>query len=180
ECISRRFGVRFQPVMVFPFERDRPSVVQMLIRENFVAKLETGSLLPPESFIRSGTFTRKDARNGSPMKTPGQEPEFAVLRRQAPARLSREAMLGAAALGLPIIVAGHPEDILLRRFPMLAGGEIGALSYFDSVLEFARAKKLRPRSLEEIARESPGEWPADTREDRDGAIIEDNISARVV
>jgi len=61
-------------------------------------------------------------------------------------------MLALAVLGMPISALAHPRDLALRRVerhnPM-------AMTYFDSVLTFAREKSLRSMSLEEIAAKVP-------------------------
>jgi hypothetical protein len=61
-------------------------------------------------------------------------------------------MLAIAALGMPILAFGHPKDVRLRRLSSLIERG-GKFTYFDEVLDFAAAKDLPGRSLEEIARE---------------------------
>jgi hypothetical protein len=143
--ISRRYGVRFQPVMVFPYERDNAQAVEVIKREGFVAKAES-------SFEQQGCnpsgFTPV-ASLAPPRRTRIGE-RFAVLKRSSPQALSRDRMIALAALGMPIIAAGHPGDVALRRLSFLRKSP-ESYSYFDSVLDFARDKSLDPRSLEEVA-----------------------------
>jgi hypothetical protein len=61
-------------------------------------------------------------------------------------------MLARAALGLPIIAAAHPKDAALKRLALLRR-DAGSMARFDQTAEFAAEKRLRPGSLELIARE---------------------------
>ena len=62
-------------------------------------------------------------------------------------------MIANAALDLPIIASAHPLDVGLRRYAALYRPFEPVSTYFDEVAAFAREKRLRPSSLEEIARE---------------------------
>lgn len=66
--------------------------------------------------------------------------------------LTRDRMLALAALGMPILAFAHPKDVRLRRLSRFMDRG-GVYSHFDTVLDFAAAKNLLGRSLEEIARE---------------------------
>jgi hypothetical protein len=147
EQLSAAYGVRFQPVMIFPFERDTPRCVEFLEGHGFIAKTQT----PPD------TQADADASGSAAPATtrppaPGAAPErFIVLERFPVARLTRNRMLARAVLGLPIIAAAHPPDIGLVRLASLRPRVRGSFDHFDPVLRFAAEKHLHPASLEEIA-----------------------------
>ncbi len=143
--ISRRYEVRFQRVMVFPYERDNAQAVEVIKREGFVAKAE--SSLEQQGSNSKG-FT--PVASLSPPRRTRIGEHFAVLKRSSPRELSRDRLIALAALGMPIIAAGHPGDVALRRLSFLRKSP-ESYSYFDSVLDFARDKSLEPRSLEEVA-----------------------------
>jgi hypothetical protein len=140
--ITRKYGVRFQPVMIFPYEKDTPVATDLLRHAGFVAKVESMGGNPPADYYR--------------LRAVGDEPsfddEFSVIYRDSIDLLSRDRMLALATLGMPVIALAHPRDLSLRRFRR---GDRSAMSYFDSVLTFAAEKSLRPMSLEEIAAEVP-------------------------
>jgi hypothetical protein len=144
EEISRRYEVEFQPVMVFPFEKDTAGSVAVLKRAGFIAKAEMHS--------DSGTAEAAGpemASNGDAGE-PGRK--FTILERHGVGKLSRERMLARAALGFPIIAAAHPKDVALKRFARLRY-DAGSVDYFDEVVDFAAEKKLRPEALQHIAQE---------------------------
>lgn len=145
--ISRRYGVRFQPVMVFPFEHDTPELLEILRRQGFRARAQ--SYRPrcyPDFALPRYLQDCVPAR-----VVPAGD--LVLLQRQSCQELTHDRMLAQAMLGLPIITAAHPEDLKLRRFLNIPGyGQ--PLTYFDPVLEFTAAKSLRPQSLEEIAAEA--------------------------
>jgi hypothetical protein len=60
-------------------------------------------------------------------------------------------MLAIAAMGMPILAFAHPKDVRLRRLSRFVERG-GTYAHFDEVLDFAAAKNLPGRSLEEIAR----------------------------
>jgi hypothetical protein len=142
--IERRFGIRFQPIMIFPFERAAPGQFPMLTRAGFMASVEEprlASCSDPHFPASPGDArpARVDASSG-----------FVVLHRYRAVSLTRDRMLAMAVLGLPIIALAHPEDLGLRRFSRFwdRGGD---LSHFDEVLKFASSKKMPSRSLHDIA-----------------------------
>lgn len=145
--IERRFGVRLQPVMIFPFERSTPAQLELLGRSGFIASVEE-----PRHPVRPGDPAGSGHLACERASRAGGPPGLTVLHRYPAAALTRDRMLAMAALGLPIIAYAHPEDIGLRRFSRFfdRGGEV---SHFDEVLRFAASKALRPRSLEDIAAE---------------------------
>jgi hypothetical protein len=146
ERIERRFGIRFQPIMIFPFERAAPGHFPMLARAGFVASVEEPRLTScadphspaPPSDSRAA---RVDAASG-----------FVVLHRYPAISLTRDRMLAMAMLGLPIIALAHPEDVGLRRFSRF-WDRGGRPSHFDEVLKFASSKRMPSRSLCDIAAE---------------------------
>ncbi|HEY2523545.1 MAG TPA: hypothetical protein VGI29_00695 [Candidatus Binataceae bacterium] len=158
--IERRFGIRFQPIMIFPFERAAPGHFPMLARAGFVASVEEprlASCADPHFSASSddSRAARVDAASG-----------FVVLHRYPAVSLTRDRMLAMAVLGLPIIALAHPEDVGLRRFSRFwdRGGDP---SHFDEVLKFASSKRMPSRSLYDIAAqviaaESPRATPANS------------------
>lgn len=140
--ITRKYGVRFQSVMIFPYEKDTPRAAELLRRTGFRAKVESMGGNPPPDYYRLPGI--------------GDEPltgdQFSVVFRDSIDLLTRDRMLALATLGMPVIALAHPRDLSLRRF---STGDPAQLSYFDSVLSFAAEKSLRPLSLEEIAAEVP-------------------------
>jgi hypothetical protein len=141
--ISRAYDVRFQPVMIFPFERDSPRAHEVLRRTAFIAKVqcEDGINQAP-NFYRLRSLQNDHASNYA----------LSIIYRHSPDSLSRDRMLALATLGMPVIALAHPGDLALRRF---SRRDVAAAAYFDSVLEFAAEKSLRAMSLEEIAAEVP-------------------------
>jgi hypothetical protein len=147
--ISERYQVRFQPVMVFPYEKDTDDCVQLLMREGFIAKAET----PAE--ITAAAAENMEPGINRPISGLSDHVDggFVVLARASVETLSRDRMLARAALGMPIIAAAHPKDACLRRFGKMRPSS-GAIAEFDRILDFIAAKSLRPASLEELARET--------------------------
>ncbi len=146
ETICHRYQVRFQPVMIFPFERDTPRTVELLRRAGFLAMAETPPLAPNDDNPATGGATVEVAADRA-------DDNFMILKRYPVAALMRSRMLALATLGLPIIAAAHPRDVSLRRLPLPRGGD-GSFSHFDQVLGFAAEKQLQPASLERIAVEA--------------------------
>lgn len=150
EQISRRYGVRFQPIMVLPFQEVDRDILLYLREAGFQAAVfhddaKPGLKNPLPAYMQYSTPLHDLYLEYLP-----------VLRRFPAAALTRDRMLANAALDLPIIAAGHPVDVGLRRFaPFLKPGQ-PASGHFDHVLAFACEKGLRPLSLEEIAAEMIG------------------------
>ena len=143
--LSRRFGVHFQRVMIFPFERANARTFATLVDHEFLGAVEHANArpwlddsLPPH--LRYSTPAHYYGSAGLP-----------CLRRYSPSMLTRDTMLALATLGYPIIVAGHPGDVMLRRFA--PAPFTGSSRYFDDALAFAAEKHLRPASLEQLAGE---------------------------
>ena len=142
EGITRQYGVRFQRVMIFPYERDPLRTDQLLRRAGFVAKVQSMENRPAANYYRLRGVADK----------PSFYDEFSVIYRDSIEVLTRDRMLALATLGMPVVALAHPRNLALRRFRR---GEPTAVSYFDSVLAFAAEKSLRPMALEEIAAEVP-------------------------
>ncbi|HJU28387.1 MAG TPA: hypothetical protein VJ718_04410 [Candidatus Binataceae bacterium] len=142
--ISRRYEVEFQPVMVFPFEKDTAGSIAVLKRAGFIAKAE--------SHDDTAAAEISGAESLSDVGADERDRNFTVLERHDVGALSRERMLARAALGLPIIAAAHPRDVALKRFSRLRR-DGGSADCFDEVTGFAAEKKLRPEALEQIAHE---------------------------
>ncbi len=140
----RRYGIQLQPMIIFPFERAHRSAEELLLNEGFFAAAEQprhdeGGAAMPEYLIYA---------NASCIHESG----LRFLHRYEADFLTRDRMLAIAALGMPILAFAHPKDVRLRRLSrFLERG--GVYSHFDEVLNFAAAKNLPGRSLEEIARE---------------------------
>jgi hypothetical protein len=140
--ITRQYGVRFQRVMIFPYEKDAPHADEILRDAGFVAKVQVIDDRPPANYYR----LRGVADEAS------FDDEYSVIYRDTIEMLTRDRMLALATLGMPVAALAHPRNLALRRFQT---GHPDAVSYFDSVLAFAAEKSLRPMSLEEIAAEVP-------------------------
>jgi hypothetical protein len=148
EQISAAYDVRFQSVMVFPFERATPRCDEFLHGHGFIAKAQT----PPEPKPKAKANERDAMAAAAARPAPGAtRKQFVVLERFPVERLTRDRMLARAALGLPIIAAAHPADLGLRRLAGIRPRARGSFAHFDPVLRFAAEKHLQPRSLEEIA-----------------------------
>jgi UDP-glucose/GDP-mannose dehydrogenase family, central domain len=148
-AIELRFGVRFQPVMVFPFGRFKEEHFPILARGGFTAavKKPIPNLLP--SYLDLSVPARRVR-------------ELLIIHRYRAASLDRNRMLAMGALGLPILVFVHPDGVNLTRLTGLLGLNRKATE-LDAVLDFAAEKRLSCRSLEAIAADyetdSAG-WPA--------------------
>jgi len=142
--ISLAYGVRFQPVMVFPFERDSPECLDFLRGHGFLAKVNKPAAVEPPA--EGPPPAAIDLRSGS-----ASAGRFAILERFPMRLLTRRRMLARAALGLPLIAAAHPPDLGLMRLAKLRPGAGRSFAYFDPLLSFAAEKRLQPASLEEIA-----------------------------
>ena len=152
--IQRRFGIRLQPIMVFPFERSAPGQFPLLAQAGFVASVEQPRHPPRCDIPMPGYLAHAQPAHLDPGCG------FSVLHRYPAASLTHDRMLAMAAIGLPIVAFAHPEDVGLRRFSRFwdRGGDP---SHFDQVLKFAAAKGLPSRSTEDIAAEVREIQPAD-------------------
>jgi hypothetical protein len=143
-AIMERYGVEFQRMLIFPYERAHHRVEHLLQNEGFLAAAEQPRLdedVPGEAeYLR---YCNASCTHESGLR---------FLHRYEAAFLTRDRMLAIAALGMPILAFGHPKDVRLRRLASLIERG-GTFSYFDEVLDFAAAKSLPGRSLEETARE---------------------------
>lgn len=145
--ITERYAVRFQPIMILPFERLNPEVLLYLPKAGFKgAVFDVGS--------------QPGLQNQLPgymhQSTPLHDlyiDYLPALRRYLVPGLTRDLMLANAALDLPIIASAHPLQVGLRRWSALYNPLAAVSSHFDQVLRFAREKRLRPLSLEQIAAE---------------------------
>jgi hypothetical protein len=139
-----RYRVELQRLVIFPYERAHHRVEHLLQNEGFLAAAEQprhDESAPGEpGYLR---YCRAWCTHPSGLR---------FLHRYEAAFLTRDRMLAIAALGLPILAFGHPKDVRLRRLSSLIERG-GRFSHFDEVLDFAAAKNLPGRSLEEIARE---------------------------
>jgi hypothetical protein len=142
--IIRRYRVAFQHIMIFPFEKSTPAAAAVVAHAGFLASVETvtESAEPDQNVPSYMCFSTAARITESPLP---------VLYRYSASSLSRNRLLALAMLGNPIIAAAHPADLSLKRFAGLVSR--GGFQYFDTVLDFAAAKRLRARSLEEIAAE---------------------------
>lgn len=137
-----RYGVRFQPTVIFPFERAHRNAEQLLLNEGFLAGAEQprhdeGSGMP--EFLR---YSDESCVHESGLR---------FLHRYESQFLTADRMLALASMGLPILAFAHPRDVRLRRLSGIVERG-GTFSHFDHVLDFASSKGLPGRSLEEIAR----------------------------
>jgi hypothetical protein len=146
ERLERRFAIRFQPLMIFPFERSAERQFPLLAKSGFLASVEEPhhpSCSEPDipAYMNDALPARVDPNSG-----------LMVLYRYPATSLTRERMLAMASLGLPIIASAHPEEVGLKRFSRFVDRG-GHASHLDEILKFASAKRLPSRSLEEIVRE---------------------------
>ncbi|HVN29805.1 MAG TPA: hypothetical protein VMT64_15020 [Candidatus Binataceae bacterium] len=144
-----RYGVRLQPLIIFPYERAHSSAERLLIKEGFLA----GAEQPRHDDVPAGAPSYLNYCAG----WCAHESGLRFLHRYEADFLTRDRMLAIAALGLPLLAFGHPKDVGLRRLSRFIERG-GSYSHFDAVLDFAAAKNLPGRSLEAIARatfESP-------------------------
>jgi hypothetical protein len=148
EQIARCYDVRFQPIMILPFQNACPEVLLYLRDAGFDA-----AVFHAES--RPGLNNRLPAymHYSTPLHDLYLD-YLPALRRYLAYELTREVMLANAALDLPIIAAAHPFEVGLRRFAALYDPGAPVSSHFDEILKFARDKHLRWLSLEEIAAEA--------------------------
>ena len=141
---AERYDIQLQPVLIFPFERADRRTEDLLLNEGFIAAAEQPRIDEGEpgmpAYLR---FANVACTHQSGMR---------FLHRYEADFLTRDRMLALASLGMPILAFGHPKDVRLRRLSrfMERGG---VFSHFDEVLDFASAKNLPGRSLEEIASE---------------------------
>lgn len=145
--LSSRFAIRFQPIMVFPFESFGLDALRLLEEQGFLATYAkevapVGLWSPYPSFMNCSV----------PLHEQFTE-IFTVMRRWPLEALSRDVMLSHAALNLPTIAVLHPCDVGLRRWPYYPAARPD-LTKFDSLLSFAATKRLRARSLQEMAEEA--------------------------
>ncbi len=141
--LMRRYGVRFQPVMVLPFKNNLPECLEALQEDDFLALVQSapaGSGRQPEYL----TLSRPEFA--------GKSRTFVILNRQMTDRLTYDSMLAQTILGLPVLAFVQPEDLALKRLP-LASRPRYFFPTLDRVVEFAASKRLRPLPLEAIALE---------------------------
>jgi hypothetical protein len=143
--ISRRYGVCFQSVMIFPFERHNPAVIDAVHRAGFIASFENPFTAPNyESALP------KFLRMSTPMQ-PLYGRYFPIFRRFSARLLDRDRMLALSALRMPVIATVHPGGVGLGR--PFRSNKTNVESVLDQVVGFAAEKKLRPLSLAAIAQE---------------------------
>jgi hypothetical protein len=143
--ICRRYGVKFQPVMIFPYLRVNLDSLRFVAQAGFAGALR--ELEPAVQDLPS--FMRRS--------TPFDDlyvNRFPALRRCEGDQFTRQVMLGNAALDLPIITGAHPSEIGLQRWSALYNPKYRPSIPFSHVAAFAREKHLVARSLEEIAAET--------------------------
>ncbi len=145
ERICSRYRVRLQPVMVFPMERADSGAERVALENNFLAGTEQPREEDPTAenpmYLRYTTAVNV------------HESGMRFLHRYESKFLTRDRMIAMATLGAPIIAFCHPKDVGLKRLSRFMDRG-GRFSHFDHILDFAAAKGLAPRSLEEIARET--------------------------
>lgn len=153
-AIERRFDIRLQPIMVFPFERSAPNHFALLGAHGFLASVEEPR--PPAPAIEnplnhplSSLPYRNDESSG-----------FTVLHRYPVASLTRNRLLAMSALGLPIIAYAHPDEVGLKRLSFLRACSRRE-SHIDEILGFVSAKRIPSGSLEQIALETASARPND-------------------
>ncbi len=144
--IARRYSVRFQPIIIFPFERHSPPVIDAVHREGFVASFENPFTEPAYESALPGYL-----RMSTPMQ-PMYGRYFPIFRRFAARILDRGRMLALAALGMPIVATVHPQGVGLGRLPSPLQTSSNE-SDLNRIVSFAAEKQLRPMALAGIAQE---------------------------
>ena len=141
---AARYGVKLQPMIIFPYERAHLSAERLLLDEGFIAGAEQPR--NDEGIADTPRYLQYcDAWCA-------HESGLRFLHRYEAPFLTRDRMLAIAAMGMPILAFAHPKDVRLRRLSrFLERG--GTYAHFDEVLDFAAAKNLPGRSLAEIARQ---------------------------
>jgi hypothetical protein len=143
EKIARSFKVQLQPMMIFPFERSHRSTEELLLEAGFLGAAEQPrhdeDAALPEYLRYSAPWC-------------AHESGLRFLHRYESTFLTRDRMIAIAALGMPILAFGHPKDVRLGRLARFMDRG-GTFAHFDELLDFATAKSLRDRSLEETARD---------------------------
>jgi hypothetical protein len=147
EGISRKYGVRFQPVMLYPFSRDNALCTSVLHESGFRAKIEW--IDPTDNSAEA----QRDYLKASQVDCLEQFHGFAVLHCKFLQQIDYDWMLARTALGLPLLATANPDDLALNTFAR-APWSNDCLDDLDRVLEFAATKGLRSCSLEEIAIEA--------------------------
>jgi hypothetical protein len=145
--IRDRYKVGFQPIIIFPFERHSPPVIEAARKAGFLAAFEN-PFTEPAYEIALPSFLR--------MSTPLQPmygSYFPVYRRFAARLMDRNRMLALAALGMPIVVTIHPRDIGMTRLRWNSRLSVGGESDLDLALRVAAEKGFRPMTLAGIAAE---------------------------
>lgn len=142
--LADKFGMHWQPIMIFPFEKCSTESLETLKHEGFLASAEDPDFAP-ERYEAAPRYLR-----GSVPLYGSLTRDFPILQRHSVNCLTRDRMLALAVLGLPIIACAHPDDIGITRFSRFLGRG-GSFSHFDPVLDFVRAKGLPSQSLEGIA-----------------------------
>jgi hypothetical protein len=150
--IERRFDVRLQPIMIFPFERSAADQLAILRRHGFLASVEqprpsAGATERIPSHLECSLASRRDERSN-----------FTVLYRYEASSLTHDRLLAMSAIGLPIIAYAHPEQLGLKRLSFI-WNRGDRISHFDEILNFASAKGLPSASLEEIALATASDTP---------------------
>ncbi len=147
EKIARQYAVRFQPIMILPFQEANADILVYLNHAGFLASVF-------DSKPRAGLENSIPAfmHHSTPLHELYLD-YLPVLRRYPAPVLNRDQMIANAALDLPIIASAHPLDVGLRRYAALYRPFERVSTYFNALAAFAREKHLRPLSLEEIARE---------------------------
>jgi hypothetical protein len=147
EGISRKYKVRFQPVMLFPFSRDNELCTSALHESGFRAKVEW--MEPADNHAG----TQRDYLKASQVDCLERFRGFAVLHCRFLQQIDYDWMLARTALGLPLLATANPDDLALTTFAR-APWNNDSLDDLDRILEFAASKRLRSCSLEEIAIEA--------------------------
>jgi hypothetical protein len=140
-AICRRYGVTFQPVMVFPYLHVSLESVKFVAQAGFagaVRESEPALQTLPSFMVRSTPFDDL------------YDNRFPAVRRLEPNLLTRGVMLANAALDLPVITCAHPVQVGLQRWSALYNPRYRPSVPFEHVLTFAREKRLVAMSLEEI------------------------------
>src|ERR1700683_1567889 len=113
--IARRYGVRFQRVMIFPYEKDTQRAAELLRRTGFVAKVQSMDGPPPADYYRlRGIVDEPPFRQG-----------FSVIFRDSIEVRTRGAA-SPRSFSAPVSPGRPDTDVVLRFRAEVCRGEVAA------------------------------------------------------
>jgi hypothetical protein len=154
--ITRRYRVRVQPVMIFPYERREDALLHLLASHGFEAIAEYTDIYSERRVSKDDPAVPPYLCYSTPLRPVAAD--LPVMRRYPVRVLTRDRMLALAALGLPVIAVAHPVHLGLNRIPLARQPAESGPGYMDCVLRFAVEKSLAPLTLAEVSNQIE-KWP---------------------